>query len=98
MSQDAQVTAQRLNRVREVMEQAGVDLLVIGPSSDFRYFTGHAPRLSERLTALIIPREGEATITVPRLEAPLLAPLRSLRHGNLGRDGAAHRAHRGDGA
>jgi len=75
MSQDAQVTAQRLNRVREVMEQAGVDLLVIGPSSDFRYFTGHAPRLSERLTALIIPREGEATITVPRLEAPLLAHL-----------------------
>jgi Xaa-Pro aminopeptidase len=54
------------------MEEAGIDLLMIGPSSDFRYLTGHAAHLSERLTALLLPWKGRGTIIVPRLEAPLI--------------------------
>jgi len=68
-------TARRIERAQQLMESSGIDLLVIGPSSDFRYFTGHAPHLSERLTALLVPRTGQGTVVVPRLEAPLLSDL-----------------------
>lgn len=70
-----ETTRRRLARVQELMDGAGVDLLVIGPSADFQYFTGVLPGLSERLTALAIPRGGRPTVVVPRLEAPLLADL-----------------------
>jgi Xaa-Pro aminopeptidase len=65
----------RLDRARQLMDESGVDFLFIGPSSDFRYFTGHPGRTSERLTALLIPLQGEPVIVVPRLEAPLVAHL-----------------------
>jgi Xaa-Pro aminopeptidase len=67
--------ANRVERAQTLMEKNGIDLLVIGPSSDFCYLTGHAPHLSERLTALILPWQGKGTIVVPRLEAPLMADL-----------------------
>ncbi len=65
----------RLERARRLMDEQGLDFLVVGPSSDFRYFTGHRPHESERLTALVLPRRGEPFIVVPRLEAPLLGDL-----------------------
>lgn len=70
----------RLARAQQFMTSMAIDLMVIGPSADFRYFTGHAPHLSERLTALVIPRSGEASIIVPRLETPLLAGLEDQFH------------------
>ncbi|HET9015112.1 MAG TPA: Xaa-Pro peptidase family protein [Thermomicrobiaceae bacterium] len=75
MDGDREAMDRRVTRAQQLMESAGIDLLVIGPSSDFRYFTGHAPHLSERLTALVIPRSGQGTVVVPRLEAPLIADL-----------------------
>lgn len=75
MHDNPDVTARRIERAQQLMASTGIDLLVIGPSSDFRYFTGHAPHLSERLTALLIPRTGQGTVVVPRLEAPLLSDL-----------------------
>src|SRR6185437_14892640 len=75
MTVDPSVFAQRVSRAQGLMEGAGVDLLMIGPSSDFRYLTGHVPHLSERLTALILPWHGKGTIVVPRLEASLLQDL-----------------------
>lgn len=60
----------RVGRVRERMRSAGVDALVLGPGADFRYMAGYEAHLSERLTALVLPAEGEARIVVPRLEAP----------------------------
>ena len=75
MPVDLNVLAERIRRAQLVMEESGVDLLMIGPSSDFRYLTGHAPHLSERLTALILPWHGKGTIVVPRLEAPLIQDL-----------------------
>ena len=75
MDGNGDAAARRIERAQQLMQGAGIDLLVIGPSSDFRYFTGHAPHLSERLTALVIPRSGRGTVVVPRLEAPLLADL-----------------------
>ena len=75
MSVNAEVLAQRVERAQRLMEETGVDLLVIGPGSDFRYLTGHNPHLSERLTALVLPWRGNGTIVVPRLEAPLIKNL-----------------------
>ncbi len=76
MPMDPNLLADRVQRAQLLMEESGVDLLMIGPSSDFRYLTGHVPHLSERLTALILPWRGKGTIVVPRLEAPLIAHLR----------------------
>ncbi len=70
----------RLARAQQLMTSMAIDLMVIGPSADFRYFTGHAPHPSERLTALVIPRLGPASIIVPRLEAPLIAGLGDRFH------------------
>ncbi len=75
MTENTQVLAQRVARAQQLMEETGLDLMMIGPSSDFRYLTGHVPHLSERLTALILPWHGKGTIVVPRLEAPLLKHL-----------------------
>ena len=38
--------------------------------SDLPYLTGYEAMPLERLTMLIVPREGEATMVIPRLEAP----------------------------
>ena len=75
MTEDTDVLAKRVERAQQLMEETGYDLLVIGPSADFRYLTGHMPHLSERLTALILPWHGKGTIVVPRLEEPLIKDL-----------------------
>lgn len=75
MPQDAELTLARLDRARELMQAAAIDLLVVGPGADFRYLTGHLPMVSERLNALVIPASGKATVVVPRLEAPRIADL-----------------------
>jgi Xaa-Pro aminopeptidase len=67
--------AHRVERAQQLMEEEGIDLLMIGPSSDFRYLTGHAAHTSERLTALLLPWRGRGMIVVPRLEAPLIQDL-----------------------
>lgn len=72
MSVARSVYQTRIKRARDLMRDEGLDMLFIGPSSDFQYFTGHPTRTSERLTALLIPYDGAPTIVVPRLEAPLV--------------------------
>jgi Xaa-Pro aminopeptidase len=75
MTGNVDALAQRVQHAQQLMEEEGIDLLMIGPSSDFRYLTGHAAHLSERLTALLLPWKGRGTIVVPRLEAPLIQHL-----------------------
>ena len=38
--------------------------------ADLPYFTGYEAMPLERLTMLVVPRDGDATLVVPRLEAP----------------------------
>jgi len=60
----------RLDRAREVMASRGVDALMVSVGADMPYLAGYeAPQL-ERLTMLVVPREGTATMLIPRLEAP----------------------------
>lgn len=64
----------RIARVRAEMAQRGVDALAIGVGADLIYLAGYPSHTSERLTLLIVPKEGEPRIVVPQLEAPRLAP------------------------
>jgi Xaa-Pro aminopeptidase len=52
------------------MVAGGVDALLVSVGSDLPYLTGYEAMPLERLTMLVVPRDGEATLVIPRLEAP----------------------------
>jgi Xaa-Pro aminopeptidase len=62
--------AERLGRARARMEELGVDVLLLSVGADLPYLTGYEATPLERLTMLVVPRDGAATLVVPRLEAP----------------------------
>lgn len=72
---DAALHARRLDRVRAEMALRGVDALVVSVGHDLPYLVGYHAMPLERLTALVVPRDGEATLVVPRLEAARVVPL-----------------------
>ena len=55
------------------MQRAGVDALLVSVGSDLPYLTGYEAMPLERLTMLVVPRDGDATLVIPRLEAPRVA-------------------------
>ena len=67
---DTPVLAERMARVRAAMTEQGVDVLLLSVGHDLPYLTGYLAMPLERLTMLVVPREGDATLVVPRLEAP----------------------------
>jgi Xaa-Pro aminopeptidase len=62
--------AERLHRVRTAMAERGIDALLLSVGADLPWLTGYEAMPLERLTMLVVPRDGEATLLVPRLEAP----------------------------
>jgi Xaa-Pro aminopeptidase len=52
------------------MDDLGVDVLLLSVGPDLPYLTGYEAMPLERLTMLVLPRDGDATLVVPRLEAP----------------------------
>ena len=52
------------------MTEAGVDVLLLSVGSDLPYLTGYEAMPLERLTMLVVPQDAEATLVIPRLEAP----------------------------
>ncbi|MCL1587339.1 MAG: Xaa-Pro peptidase family protein [Actinomycetia bacterium] len=60
----------RLEAARRVMDAQGVDALCLSVGSDLPYLTGYRAMPLERVTMLIVPREGSAHLVVPGLEAP----------------------------
>ena len=60
----------RLDRARALMGARGVDVLMLSVGADLPYFCGYEAMPLERLTMLVVPRDGAATLVVPRLEAP----------------------------
>jgi len=57
-------------RVRAAMERQGVDVLLLSVGADLPWLIGYEAMPLERLTMLVLPRDAEATLVVPRLEAP----------------------------
>jgi Xaa-Pro aminopeptidase len=59
----------RMTRVRERMDELGVDVLLLSIGADLPWLTGYEALETERLTMLVLPRGGDAALVVPRLEA-----------------------------
>lgn len=62
--------AARIARAQALMAEAGLSALLIEPGASMTYFSGVQWWRSERLTALIVPREGEPCVVTPHFEEP----------------------------
>ena len=60
----------RIDKARRLMGEAGIGALLIEPGASMTYFSGVIWWRSERLTALILPRDGEIAIVTPHFEEP----------------------------
>jgi Xaa-Pro aminopeptidase len=60
----------RVARLRHRMEELSVDVTLLSVGPELPWLTGYTAMPLERLTMLVLPRAGEATLVVPRLEAP----------------------------
>lgn len=61
---------ERIERARAAMTEQGVDVLLLSVGPDLPWLTGYEAMPLERLTMLVVPRDGDATLVVPALEAP----------------------------
>ena len=52
------------------MADLGVDVLLLSLGADLPYFCGYEAMPLERLTMLVVPRDGDVHLVVPHLEAP----------------------------
>ena len=66
--------ADRIARVRTRMDEVGVDVLLLSLGADLPWLTGYTAMPLERLTMLVLPKDGDVTLVVPRLEAPRVEP------------------------
>src|SRR5436309_12513674 len=60
------------------MDELGVDVLLLSLGADLPYLTGYEAMPLERLTMLVLPRDGDASLVVPTLEAPRVTERPSL--------------------
>lgn len=67
---DTSVYLDRLARVRAAMTEQRIDTVLLSVGHDLPYLTGYTAMPLERLTMLVVPRDGDATMIIPRLEAP----------------------------
>ena len=68
------VYVDRMARARAQMETKGIDVLLLSLGLDLPYITGYNAMPLERLTMLVVPRDGEARLVVPRMEAARVTP------------------------
>jgi Xaa-Pro aminopeptidase len=62
--------SERVKRARARMAEIDVEVLLLSVGADLPWLTGYEAMPLERLTMLVLPRDGDATMVVPRLEAP----------------------------
>ncbi|NQZ89281.1 MAG: aminopeptidase P family protein [Colwellia sp.] len=60
----------RIKKAQTLMQQMNISALIIEPGAAMDYFSGIQWWRSERLTALVIPREGKVGIVCPFFEEP----------------------------
>ena len=65
--------AARVARLRERMAAAEFDVVIVGPSADYRWLTDLHPPIPTRLTLAIVPLHGDPVIVTPGFEAPTAA-------------------------
>jgi len=62
--------ADRIARAQVQARRLGIGALIVSPGPDLRYLIGYDAIALERLTALIVPAEGDPALVVPLLEHP----------------------------
>ena len=67
---DSSVYLDRLARVRAAMVEREIDAVLLSVGHDLPYLTGYTAMPLERLTMLVVPRDSQATMVIPALEAP----------------------------
>lgn len=60
----------RLRRAAAAAAAAGVDALLVSPSTDLRYLCGYHAKPLERLTCLVVPADRDPFLVAPFLEEP----------------------------
>ena len=60
----------RIGRVRKRLSELEVDAILLSIGTDMPWCTGYEAMPSERPTVLVIPRDEDATLVIPELEAP----------------------------
>ncbi|MCC2976747.1 Xaa-Pro peptidase family protein [Sphingomonas sp. PL-96] len=67
---DAKERLARIGRAQALMRRHDIAAVVIEPGASLSYFTGIQWGRSERVTAAVLPREGEALVVTPFFEEP----------------------------
>jgi Xaa-Pro aminopeptidase len=62
----------RIERARTELDVQDVDAMLLSVGADLPYLTGYSAMATERLTMLVLPREGDAKLVIAGLEAPLV--------------------------
>lgn len=65
----------RLARARQLMQQNGIGAVIVESGSSLDYLTGVQWHRSERLTAAVIPAQGDPIIVTPFFESPSIAEM-----------------------
>jgi Xaa-Pro dipeptidase len=58
----------RTAKARDLLGDIGADAIIVGAGPSLRYFAGVAWNPTERLVAMILPRQGAPTMVCPRFE------------------------------
>ena len=67
---DAAERLARIGRAQALMRRHDIAAVVVEPGASLTYFTGVQWGRSERVTAAVLPREGEALVVTPFFEEP----------------------------
>jgi Xaa-Pro aminopeptidase len=73
----------RLRRAQLLLPENDASALLIGWGTDLLWLTGYEAAPSERLTMLVLPAEGAATLVVPRLERAVAEVSPAVGDGKL---------------
>jgi Xaa-Pro dipeptidase len=60
----------RIDKAQQLMQKHNIAAMILEPGAAMDYFSGIQWRRSERLTAIVIPREGEIAVVCPFFEEP----------------------------
>ena len=69
---------QRMAKARQLMQQNGIGSVIVESGSSLDYLTGVQWHRSERLTAAVIPAEGDPIIVTPFFESPSIAEMLAI--------------------
>ncbi|HYX45812.1 MAG TPA: Xaa-Pro peptidase family protein [Sphingomicrobium sp.] len=69
---------QRIAKAHQLMQQGGIGSVIVESGSSLDYLTGVQWHRSERLTAAVIPAQGDPIIVTPFFESPSIAEMLAI--------------------